>query len=193
MIDPITAITMATAAFNGVKKLVQAGKEFEQVVGQLGKWYNAAADFQAGIVKKKSQKPKVFGKRGVRDPTSIEAEALHWIAGEEAIAKQERELRSLITLRYGIDAYNRMMQKRVELAKERAERDKAEIEARAKFWDDVMTSIVILVIFVLVVFGLWTWLTWEIKQPEPIRYKKQVILIDRKRLAGIDKWQMTTS
>ena len=39
MIDPITAISAATAAYSGVKKLVYAGRELEDIAGQLGKWY----------------------------------------------------------------------------------------------------------------------------------------------------------
>lgn len=44
MIDPITAISAATASYNMVKKLVYAGRELEDIAGQLGKWYGAAAD-----------------------------------------------------------------------------------------------------------------------------------------------------
>ena len=38
MLDPITAIATATAAFNGVKKLVAAGKELEDCMGQMAQW-----------------------------------------------------------------------------------------------------------------------------------------------------------
>ena len=34
--DPVTAITTATAAFNVVKRMVSAGREVEDTLGQLG-------------------------------------------------------------------------------------------------------------------------------------------------------------
>ena len=38
MIDPISAVTMATTAFKTVKKFVAAGQDFENCMGQMGKW-----------------------------------------------------------------------------------------------------------------------------------------------------------
>ena len=43
MIDPISAIGIATSAFNAVKKAVGAGREIEDVAGALGKWMGAVA------------------------------------------------------------------------------------------------------------------------------------------------------
>jgi hypothetical protein len=44
MIDPLTAFAAANAAFKGVKMLVGAGREIQDVSQQLGKWYGAVAD-----------------------------------------------------------------------------------------------------------------------------------------------------
>ena len=44
MIDPLTAFAAANAAFKGVKMLVGAGKEIQDISGQLGAWYGAVAD-----------------------------------------------------------------------------------------------------------------------------------------------------
>jgi hypothetical protein len=81
MIDPITAISAATAAFNGVKKLVAAGREIEDVVGQLGKWYGAAADLSRAESQRKN--PPIFTK--LFSGGSVEQEAL-----EILIHKKER-------------------------------------------------------------------------------------------------------
>ena len=42
MIDPVTAFAAANAAFKGVKMLVGAGREIQDVSKQLGSWYCAA-------------------------------------------------------------------------------------------------------------------------------------------------------
>ena len=38
MIDPITAVAMATSAFKTVQKMVSMGREIEDTLGQVGKW-----------------------------------------------------------------------------------------------------------------------------------------------------------
>ena len=60
MIDPITAIAGATQAYNLVKKMVYAGRELEDVAGQLGKWYGAAADL--GRAEQQRKTPPIFTK-----------------------------------------------------------------------------------------------------------------------------------
>ena len=45
MVDPITAVATATAAFNGIRKMVEAGQNIENTFGQIGKWYGAVSDF----------------------------------------------------------------------------------------------------------------------------------------------------
>jgi hypothetical protein len=45
MLDPVSAVMAATAAYNGVKKLIETGRELEDIAGTLGKWYTAVADF----------------------------------------------------------------------------------------------------------------------------------------------------
>jgi hypothetical protein len=46
MIDPISAITMATSAYNMVTRMVSAGREFEDTAQQLGKWFGAVSDLR---------------------------------------------------------------------------------------------------------------------------------------------------
>ena len=45
MIDPITAVAMATSAFKTVQKMVAMGRDVEDTFGQMGKWYSAVSDF----------------------------------------------------------------------------------------------------------------------------------------------------
>jgi len=44
MIDPITAIAGASAAFNAIKKGIQVGKDLQDMGGQLSQWAGAMAD-----------------------------------------------------------------------------------------------------------------------------------------------------
>ena len=65
MIDPVSAYAAATAAYKGVKMLIQAGKDIEDVSKHLGSWYGAVAD----ITRAESQAQKehnVAGKETAR-------------------------------------------------------------------------------------------------------------------------------
>ena len=63
MIDPLTlttAISAASAAYGQVKKLVQAGREFEEISESLGKWMGAVSDIDN--INKNSNNPSTFDK-----------------------------------------------------------------------------------------------------------------------------------
>ena len=58
MIDPISAVAMATSAFKMVQKMVSAGQEIENTLGQVGKWYGAVSDFNEA--KRQAENPPLF-------------------------------------------------------------------------------------------------------------------------------------
>jgi hypothetical protein len=45
MIDPITAVGLATSAYNAIKQGVAVGRELQDITGQIGKWGKAYSDF----------------------------------------------------------------------------------------------------------------------------------------------------
>jgi hypothetical protein len=63
MIDPISAIGMASAAFSGIKSAINAGKDIQSMAGQLGQWGKARSDLDYAHAK--SENPpmlkKLFG------------------------------------------------------------------------------------------------------------------------------------
>ena len=46
MIDPVTAVGLATSAFNILKQGISAGKDIQEMSGTLAKWGSAFSDFQ---------------------------------------------------------------------------------------------------------------------------------------------------
>jgi hypothetical protein len=91
MLDPITAIATATAAFNGLQKLVATGREIEDCVGQLSKWAGAASDL--AFLEKKAKNPPWYKSLS----GSAEAEAVEIYAAQEKLAKQRAEILRLVT------------------------------------------------------------------------------------------------
>jgi len=147
---------MANAAFKGVKALVSAGREIEDVVGQLGKWYTAAANFYVGANQKK--KPKLFGKSQAE--MSVEEEAMQIAVARETIRKQDMQLQSMIKMRYGMDVYKQMMDLRIKLQKERLKEEENLRKAKIKFHNDLWfatSGIIVVVIFFLFLWNIMTY------------------------------------
>lgn len=147
MIDPISAVVAATSAFSTVKKFVSAGQEFEQVAGQLGKWYTAVSDFRHA--QQEQKKPPLFKKLFAAG--SVEEEALQLLIHEKKIMEQEKELGALLNLRFGYGTMEELkeMRRKIRAQRERtiykqAQRKKAFIEA---------VSISILVVGLVIMLG----------------------------------------
>ena len=127
-----TAFTAATTAFSTVKKFVQAGQEFENCMGQMGKWYSAVSDFRKGQSMQK--KPPLFKKLFAAG--SVEEEALALLIHEKKILEMEKELQALLNFRFGYGTWDELkeMQRKIRADREKQfynqkERQRAIIEA----------------------------------------------------------------
>lgn len=113
--DPISIFMAATAAFNTVKKLVEAGREVEDVLGQIGAWMGKVSELNA----LDNKKPSIFKRIG--SGKSVEQEAMEQLQRREAVRKQHLELMSMVKLRYGPQAFEDLMhmQRQIKLKRER--------------------------------------------------------------------------
>ena len=113
--EPIALLSMATTAFKGVQTLVQRGREIEDVAQHLGRWYGYVADINEA--QRESEKPPIF--RKLLDKGSVEQEALNAIIVKKKIEQQEREIRDLIVVVYGIETYREMIHMRKDIRSKR--------------------------------------------------------------------------
>lgn len=113
--DPISIFMAASAAFNTVKKLVEAGREVEDVLGQIGVWMGKATE----LSELDNKKPSIFKRIG--GGKSIEQEAMEQLQRREAMRKQHLELMSMVKLAYGPQAFEDLMhmQRQIKLKRER--------------------------------------------------------------------------
>ena len=86
MIDPITAITAATAAYNGLTKMVKMGREVEDCISQISKWAGAASDI--AFLEQKHKNPPWYASF-IGTP---EQEAVQIFAAKEKLEKQRSEI-----------------------------------------------------------------------------------------------------
>jgi hypothetical protein len=141
VIDPITAFTVATTAFNTIKKAVEVGREIEDVAGYLGKFFGAKAD----IVKaeEKAKNPPIF--RKLLSAGSVEEEALQIVVQRQKLMQMEKELRSMIVLRYGQEVYLEMMRQRERIAVERRRAEYVQSQKRKHLMLNVALGAMVLI------------------------------------------------
>jgi len=138
-LDPITIISGATVAFNTVKKMIEAGRELEDVAGQLGQWFTAASDFYNLEGQKKN--PPLFKK--ITHGKSVEQEALDMLIHKKKLQEQESQLREMILYRYGQAEYSEMMQFRKQIREERDKVVYAQQRRKKQLLDGIIITLVI--------------------------------------------------
>lgn len=121
MLDPITAFSVASAAFSAAKKLVETGREIEDVAGYFGKFFEGASAVKEH--EKKAANPSPF--RRLLDKGSVEEEALQATIHKQKILRMEQELREMICYNYGEDVYVEMMRNRERIRQRRVREELA--------------------------------------------------------------------
>jgi hypothetical protein len=142
MIDPVTAISIATNAFGTIKRMVQAGRDVEDTLSQVGRWYGAVSDINE--CQRRAENPPLF--KRIVSSQSVEQEAMQIYAHQKKIQAQEKELRTLLMYQYGPEGYNQLTALRRKI---REQREKTvylqERRRKALFWNSVqVTGIVVL-------------------------------------------------
>jgi len=151
MLDPITAISACTAAFTMTKKLVQHGREIEDVMGQLGEWFGAASDLHKAEQQRKA--PSTIQKLTAGD--SIEKEAFDIIVHKKKLAAQEKELMFLLNMRFGPSTWEEMIKLRRQIRKEREDTVYRAMEAKKEIINNIALFLLSLGIIGFVFLGTY--------------------------------------
>lgn len=144
MIDPVSAIGMATAAYRGLKSAIDTGKNLHEMAGTLQQWATSMSDLD--FAHRKAENPPMFKK--IFGSSQIQQNALE-VWGHKQKAKEMREeLRSHISLFYGPSAWKEIVEIEAQMRRER----KAAIYA-AEERKDLILSWIVGVAFALVGVG----------------------------------------
>jgi hypothetical protein len=147
MLDPVSALAIATSAFNLLKKGISAGRELEDMAGQLGTWFCAVSDVKSA--EEEAKDPPLFKK--LISSRSVEQEALQALVARKKIEQQERELRELIVWRWGTEEYTAMMRDRARIKDTRAKAIQNQRRKMRKFIANVLTITAILALVGIIV------------------------------------------
>jgi len=146
MLEVAAAISMANAAFNGIKKAVEAGREIEDVAGYFGKFFDAKDQITEASQYSNNQPiiKKLFS------GSSVEAQALEITSARYKAIQLEKELREFLIYSGQGAFYEDMMIERRRIRQARAAEAKRKAENK-KFWIDVFTVGLLGVITVAVI------------------------------------------
>lgn len=141
--DPVTAIGIATTAYTAIKKGFAAGREVEQMAGDLGRWMNALGAIKEGHKKAKGRR---IG--------TVEEEALETFAIQKKAEQMENELRNFIIGNYGMNGWQEILRIQAKLRKERQieeQRKQEQIE------EMIMLGLGVAIVLTVTVFLVWFW------------------------------------
>ena len=121
--DPITLLAAATAAYNGVKKAVELGREVHDIYGQLSTWAGHVGDLKDAIegLEKSEATPSIWKK--ITFDKSETAEAFDLYAAKQKIKEMEEEIFHMFLhgelCHLGIDGYREFKKMRNEVREKR--------------------------------------------------------------------------
>ena len=142
MIDPISAIGIATSAFNAVKKAVGAGREIEDVAGALGKWMGAVSDIKKA--EEMNKKPPLFKKLFAAG--SVEEEAMQIFMAKKKAEDMRDQLKQIIMLTRGIGAWEELLRTEADVRKRRQKMIYDQKERQKKLLDGILIGILMFIL-----------------------------------------------
>ena len=102
MIDPVTALAAATAAFTTIKKGFEVGRDVESMAGDLSRWMGAVSDIKKG--EDYSKRPPLFKKLVAAG--SVEEEAMQTFMAKKKAEDMRDQLKQIIILSRGMSAWD---------------------------------------------------------------------------------------
>ena len=136
MLDPISCMAAASAAFSGLKKAIAVGKDITSMGNTLSTWSKAVADMD--FLEQKAKKPPMY-----KMFTDTQASALDIWTKKQKLKEMREELRAHISWTYGPAAWNEIVA--IEAQQRKAQRDAvyAQEEFRQKIIDIVIGVLIL--------------------------------------------------
>ena len=130
---PISAIGVATTAYNAIKRGFQVGKEIEGMSKALGSGMGAIQQVKEGHNKAKGRS---FG--------SVEEEALESFAALKKAQQRESELRTVVNYNYGPNALNEVIRIQVNIRKKKKEAKEEAKRTQAQMIENFVIGVLLL-------------------------------------------------
>tara|TARA_R110000803_G_scaffold46852_2_gene98184 strand:+ start:593 stop:1066 length:474 start_codon:yes stop_codon:yes gene_type:complete len=145
MIDPITAVGLATSAFNILKQGISAGKDIQEMSGTLAKWGSAFSDFQ--YAEDKTKNPPFY-----KMMSDNSANAIEIFAQKKKMENMRKEIKDHISWTYGPSAWEEVLSIEAEMRKIR----KQEAYKKQEMLDSAINIVVGTTVFLIAAAGVGT-------------------------------------
>ena len=114
--DPVTCVAMATGAFKGLKAAIGAGRDLQDMTGQLANWGKAFSDF-TNLEEREKNPP--WWKQTFKG--SDEETALEIFANKKKMEQMRQEIKDHISWNYGPSAWEEVLQIEARMRRQRKE------------------------------------------------------------------------
>ena len=151
MVDPVSALATATAAFNVLKKGFQIGRDIESMASDLGRWMNAMSDLSEA--ERQAKNPPLFKKLAFKG--SIEQEAMEIFAAKKKAEQMREDLKNFIGFTYGRSHWDELVRMEAQIRKQRQETIYKQAQRRKKFIEGVAIGFLALVFGAVILSFVW--------------------------------------
>jgi hypothetical protein len=150
MIEIITAVSIATSAFNAITQAINTGREAQDMVQVFSKFFDAKESIFAASAQHSegSKIKKLFSGR------SVEAQALEITAAKHKTLQLEKELREFLIYTGQGAFYDDMMMERRRIREERI-KEVRRIASRNAFIFDLVLGGILVCIGIALIIGMF--------------------------------------
>ena len=154
MFDPAsiaTAVSLSTAAFNNIKKAFAIGRDLEGMSSDLSRWMKASSDIEQAV--KSTKNPPFYKKMLSGD--SIEEAAMKSLVAQKTLEKQRYELQQYVKFKFGVKAWDDLLQMVGSIRKQRQELVYKRPEIQQKCIEGFFFCVLIATIIGFIFFVIW--------------------------------------
>ena len=154
MVDPVTAMATASAAFGAIKKGFAIGRDIEAMASDLSRWMGALSDLDQA--EKEAKNPPIFKK--LFGGKTVEQEAIEIFASKKKAQQQRQELQQWIQYTMGQSHWDELIRMEGRIRKQRQETLYRQRERRRKFVEIVSIMFFVLAVFAFILFLIWLYI-----------------------------------
>ena len=154
MPDPLTvtaAITLAGKAVNQVSKLVQSGREIEDCMSHISRWFECCSDVNKA--RERAENPPFFKK--FANAKAVQAEAMDAVIAQKKMRDQRAQLRELIMWQWGKDEWDNLLAQEKQIREKRQKLIHDRIVLKQKIFDLIIGVAGILAMLGIIIGFIW--------------------------------------
>ena len=149
MIEIAAAISLATGAFNGLKRGIAVGKDLHDMGNQLSQWAGAMADLD--FCEQQQKNPPWYKALGGQ----VEAEAMDLFVAKKKKEQMRQELREWISSVMGPSQWDELVRIEAEVRKRKREEEYRRIELRQTIIEWVTGLILLITGLIIFIGAVW--------------------------------------